>query len=356
MIASTPTTPDQLEEKNNMATSSTTLSTLTLPDAPNVDGLMFRRFQGEPDYARMIAVVNACRPVDGLEWVSTVEKVAYSYAHLKNSDPYQDMIFAQAAGQVIGYGRVEWFQENRGSRIYVHFGYVDPGWRRRGIGQAMLRWQERRLREIATQHPLDGPRFFQDVVYDSEIARNALVRREGYAPAALEALMVRPGLEDIPEMALPEGLEVRPVQPEHWRTIWEAAREAFSEHWGEGSPDDADYERMIHDPDFNPSLWQVAWEGDQVVGVVHAFIDQKENACYNRQRGWTEGICVRKPWRQRGVARALIARALRALKERGMQEAALTVHTDNPNQALRLYESMGFRTQKMQLIYRKPMD
>ena len=45
-----------------------------------------------------------------------------------------------------------------------------------------------------------------------------------------------------------------------------------------------------------------------------------------------------------------------AIKERGMEEAALGVHTENPNGAFRLYESMGFRVNRMYTIYRKPMD
>jgi ribosomal protein S18 acetylase RimI-like enzyme len=52
---------------------------------------------------------------------------------------------------------------------------------------------------------------------------------------------------------------------------------------------------------------------------------------------------VRRLWRKQGLAKALIARSLHLLKEQGMTEARLGVDADNPNGALRLYQSMGFR-------------
>jgi len=40
-------------------------------------------------------------------------------------------------------------------------------------------------------------------------------------------------------------------------------------------------------------------------------------------RGWTDPIGVRRRWRKQGLARALIARSLRLLREQGMTEAGL---------------------------------
>ncbi len=65
---------------------------------------------------------------------------------------------------------------------------------------------------------------------------------------------------------------------------------------------------------------------------------------------------MRRPWRQRGLARALIARSFRVLKDLGMTEAALGVDTENPNGALRLYQSMGFREVKRHTTFRKPLE
>lgn len=99
----------------------------------------------------------------------------------------------------------------------------------------------------------------------------------------------------------------------------------------------------------------MAWEGDEVVGMVLNFIDTKENLAFGRKRGYTENIAVRRPWRRRGIARALIATSLRMLKERGMEEAALGVDTQNLSGALRLYESLGYQPVKQFITYRKGM-
>ena len=53
-------------------------------------------------------------------------------------------------------------------------------------------------------------------------------------------------------------------------------------------------------------------------------------------------VSVRRPWRKRGLARALLAESFRALRERGIHDACLGVNADNPSGAVALYESVGF--------------
>ncbi len=86
-------------------------------------------------------------------------------------------------------------------------------------------------------------------------------------------------------------------------------------------------------------------------GIV---INAAENEEYDRKRGYTQPICVRRPWRRRGLARALLARSFRVLKEQGMTETALGLDARNLGGALRLfYESMGYRVVKQFTDYRK---
>ncbi len=86
------------------------------------------------------------------------------------------------------------------------------------------------------------------------------------------------------------------------------------------------------------------------------YINPEENERFGRERGWVENISVRRPWRRRGLARALIAASIAALRVRGMTEGALGVDTENPSGALRLYESCGFAAVKREAAYRKPLD
>jgi ribosomal protein S18 acetylase RimI-like enzyme len=252
---------------------------------------------------------------------------------------------------------VWWNQELDGPRIYSHFCHLLPAWRAQGIRRAMMRYSERRaLESEACQNGgAASDSLLQAWASNLEHDWTNLLLDEGYEAVRYGFEMVRADLEDIPELSLPEGLEVRPVRPEHYRAIWEAEVEAFRDHWGATEPCEQDFEAWQNSPEFQPELWQVAWEGEQVAGMVRNFISHEENTEYDRLRGYAENISVRRPWRRRGLARALIARSLRLLKELGMAEAALGVDAQNPNGALRLYQSMGFREVKRGVTFRKPL-
>jgi GNAT superfamily N-acetyltransferase len=102
-------------------------------------------------------------------------------------------------------------------------------------------------------------------------------------------------------------------------------------------------------------MWQVAWDGDQVAGSVVNGIYAHENAQLGLDIGWLDHVSVRRPWRRRGLASALIARSLLVLRDRGMAIAALGVDADNPTGALGVYERLGFKPHQTWVTYRKPL-
>lgn len=331
------------------------------PFQPDLPGLVFRRFLGEADYAAIVDIINSSKQADRLERSVTREAVARTYTHLHNCDPYQDMMFAEVDGKAIGYSRVYWEINESGEWIGMQLAYLSSDWRRKGIGTVMLRHNEARLRHITEQLQTEGviqasTRRFTDVeTAESETGKAALLASEGYQPVRYEFHMLRPLKEPVEVTPLPQGLEVRPVQAGQVRAIWEACQEAFRDHWNSIPEPEEEYQRILSDPDFNPSLWKVAWEGDQVAGSVLNFIDAEENAEYQRKRGYTEGISVRRPWRRQGLARALLSRSLEMFQAMGMQEAALMVDSQNLNGANFLYESVGFRPARRYAIFRKSL-
>jgi mycothiol synthase len=86
---------------------------------------------------------------------------------------------------------------------------------------------------------------------------------------------------------------------------------------------------------------------------VMTFVWPHENQALGLSRGWLEHISVRRPWRKRGLASALIVDSLRALREAGLAEAALGVDAENVSGALRVYEAIGFRRARTGVSYRK---
>ena len=337
--------------KNNSKTS----LTVSVPGAPALPGLSFRGYRDGIDFEKMAAVIQGCKQFDQMERTDTAEEIARNYRHAPNFDITKDLLFVEINNEVVGYYRVMWYVEDNGDAIYTHYGFLLPEWRGKGIGRAVLAHLQAHIRTIAAVHPAEQPKYFQSYADEKERDATAFLLAAGYQPIRHFYTMVRPDLEKIPDLPLPPGFEIRPVQEEYLPLIIAASSEAFRDHWGYSAATEPTLEEIREDPDFDPSLWRVAWKDDQVAGMVLSYITGAENQEYKRLRGYTENICVRRPYRKQGLARSLIAASLWALRERGMQEAALHVDTENLSGALRLYESIGFQPVARHSTYRKPV-
>jgi mycothiol synthase len=326
-----------------------------LAEPPDLPGVAFRGFAGEEDFPAMRATKNTAEAADGGDQPVSLEDFAHTYRHLDNCDPATDVVIAEIDGEMVAYGRVQWWEEYGGARRYQPFCFVLPEARGRGIGAAMLAHNEARLREIAAGHPAEGERTLEVFHGDKERGAAALYVAAGYEPVLHGADMVRPDLEDIPEAPLPEGLVVRTPREDEMRKVWEADQEAFRDHLGAAPPGESDYDGFLSFPYNDPTLWRIAWDGGEVAGQVRSYINGPENEAMGRRRGYTESISVRRPYRRRGLARALIVQSLHAVKERGMEQAALGVLTENLHGAFRLYESCGFRVVHSWTTLRKPL-
>jgi ribosomal protein S18 acetylase RimI-like enzyme len=331
-----------------------------VPEAPPIAGLAFRRMRLPDDLSAIAGLFNAVNEADQIEDRNDVEGLAQWYAHADTWDPLRDVLLAEVDGTLIGYGKVHWIDDNDGGRNFAHWGAVHPAWRRRGLGRAILRANQRRLREIAaSQEPLDGlVRRFDSWASETQLGAIALLESEGFTTARYFFEMLRPGLDagEIVEFPLPEGLEVRPVLPEHHPAIWAADVEAFADHWGSIPSSEEAFRRFFSGPDFQPELWRVAWDGDEVAGQVNNMVMRELNAQTGSRRGLLAGVSVRRPWRGRGLARALVSQSLVAFRGIGMTDAVLGVDADNPTGALGVYEANGFVVHQRERAFRKPFD
>jgi ribosomal protein S18 acetylase RimI-like enzyme len=303
----------------------------------------------------MNTIANAIRRAEGTDFSTTDEQFAQFYADPPGSDPATDVAVAEIDGQIVGYGRAAWHEEIDGTRIYEVIPFLDPTLAGSELFVALIDALEARDRLIATDHPA-GEKHFETFGGDLAPERSALLEARGYEPVRYFYAMLRPTLDDLPDAPLPDGLEIREVRPEHLPAIWAADQEAFRDHWGFFPGDDAEYERFRTDPVMSDtSLWRIAWDGDEVAGQVRSFISDDENQRLGRLVGHTEHISVRRPWRRRGLARALIAASFPLLRARGMTEAALGVDAENTSGALRVYEGCGFVPVSRNTTYRKPL-
>jgi len=325
-----------------------------MPEAPQLDGVVFRPFRGASDYPDFARIITAWAKGQGENRVETAEGIGSGYDNLERCDTEHDLLVAEVAGRSVGYGRVWWDQEVAGPRLYEQVCLIDPAFGGRGIGSALFGWNEERLREIAAGHDARDKQL-EVWCNDRNTAATTLFRDAGFEPITYAAEMVRPSIGDLPEHPLPDGVEIRPVSEDQIRAIWEADAEAFRDHWGYVEPTETSFDRLLAFPYHDPTLWKIAWDDEGVAGQVRSFIDTAQNAEHGFSRGWTENISTARRWRRRGLAKALIVESIRELAARGMTDVALGVHTENPNGAFDLYAGLGYEVVGTWTTYRRPL-
>ena len=279
--------------------------------------------------------------------------VAVSAEELKHEwetpgfDLERDAVLVETAeGHIVGYE--EFFNEHEHARLRTD-GYVHPDWKGRGIGTSLLRRIEQRaLEEIALAAP-DVRVSLRSMTDQREAAGVALHKNEGYQPLRYHWRM-EIVLEGPPqEPKLPEGIELRPfLKGEHDVAVWQAQNEAWRDHWGSHDVTLEAWKRdRFDDPEFNPTLWQVAWDGDEVAGFS-----------LNRYRmgiGWIRTLGVRNPWRKRGLGEALLLSSFGEFYRRGTKTIGLGVDAQNPTGATRLYQKAGMYVASEYVTYEREL-
>ena len=330
------------------------MTEVSYPCLPEIPGIVFRGYRGREDIPGILALVERTRPVDGFDWPVTEQDFIDDFENSTESDSARDVLIVERAGTIVGYSQLWWAQDPNGLRLYSFGVEVDPELRSTALGDAMLDWCESRSRENSKAHG-PGQKLFSNAFPDKMEYFANLLKKHDYWVYRHGLKMLRPDLENIPDFQLPPGLEIWEVEPEHHEKIRLAWNVACGDMRGQIPITENGWEIWKKSPTFDPKLWSIAWHGDEVIGTVFGMINPEDNELNNRERGSVELISTRKEWRGKGVAKALMSRTMRILKERGMTEAALGVDEENPSGARHLYEKMGFMVTGRATFYRKEL-
>jgi mycothiol synthase len=249
-----------------------------------------------------------------------------------------------AQGQVVGY---EEFYDRYGHASLSGDGYVHPGFMGKGIGTVLLRALEARARQEIGRAAPDLRVFIRNGMAVKDQVGRQLHEAEGYKPVRYSWRMEITLETPPPAPDWPAGIELRPfVLGEQNHTVFEAHEEAFSDHWGH-TP--GTYPRWQHHmtgrEDFDPSLWFIAWDGDQIAGY--------SLSRFRMGIGWVGTLGVRRPWRKRGLGLALLYHSFGEFYRRGGPVIGLGVDAANPTGATRLYRKAGMHVASEFVIYEK---
>jgi GNAT superfamily N-acetyltransferase len=208
-------------------------------------------------------------------------------------------------------------------------GYVHPDWTGRGLGGSMIDWLEEETVRRGFHRARTG-------ALTADPGAGRLIADRGYN-AVRRFYRMAIDLDSLPsEPDWPPGFTVSEFQPGEEAILHAVTEEAFAEHWGHVDRDLDDWRKTVFGaPWWDPSLVHLVREGNEVVA-----------AAVNAIRfggGFVGTIGTLKPWRGRGIGRALLLTAFGEFYRRGETRVTLAVDAGNETGATHLYESVGMR-------------
>jgi GNAT superfamily N-acetyltransferase len=264
-------------------------------------------------------------------------------------DPGRDAWVVETSdGRLVGSVHVE--VESAEGDLLID-GYTHPEFVGRGIGSRLSDLAERRAVEVATEQGIAVPvEVFRGAWSGSPGAR--FLEDRGYARTR-SFIRMRIDMGSPPaEPVWPDGIRLEGFERGRDEALfWEALEEAFQDHWRWApSPLDEWVKQTIEDDDdYDGALWFRAMDGDRVAGAVIG----RPRTAEDPTSGWIGDLAVRRPWRRRGIALALLQHELGVLYRRGLRAAMLGVDSESQTGATHLYERAGMREYRRIDVYLK---
>ena len=264
-------------------------------------------------------------------------------------------VVVNPVGEIVGYVEV-WDTSEPHVRVWS-WGRVHPGYRGRGIGTYLLSWAEERARQAIPKAPPGARVIMQHGALKQDTSARELLESAGFKLVRYFWRMMIELDSPPPEPKWPGGISVRTFVPrEDDRPMVAAIREAFRDHWGYvEQPFEEELEEWRHwmkeSEDFDPTLWFLALDGDEIAGFSLCWPKVPEDP----QMGSVDELGVRRPWRRRGLALALLHHSFGEFYRRRKAKVVLGVDSESLTGATRLYEKAGMHVDREYLNYEKEL-
>jgi ribosomal protein S18 acetylase RimI-like enzyme len=109
------------------------------------------------------------------------------------------------------------------------------------------------------------------------------------------------------------------------------------------------FKHFMMGENFDPSLWFLAMDGDEIAGVSLC----RPRSFHDAETGYVDNLSVRRPWRKKGVGLALLRHSFGEFYRRGKRKVGLGVDAENLTGALRLYEKAGMHVHQAFDLFEK---
>lgn len=236
----------------------------------------------------------------------------------------------------------------RGNVIFFLYGYVHPFQRAKGLGSYLLAWGENRALTLAASAPAESRIAIRVFANERAAPARALLVKRGYEPVRVTHTMAIDLDRKPPDPVWPPGIAVRQyVRGADDHPAYEAFEEAFADSWQRPRGTFEEFASRLRRPYFDPKLWFLAMDGDEIAGTL--FASEIEG------KGWIEIVGVRRRWRRRGLALAMLHHAFGAFLSRGVTHIGLSVDAENPTGAPRLYARAGMRLDQRFFVYEREL-
>lgn len=255
-------------------------------------------------------------------------------------------VVESADGQLAGYIEVWDINENP-VQPWV-WGRVRPDYEGRGIGTTLMTWAEERARQAIGRVPDDA-----QVVMRCGTIHTYEPPRKLFQECGLRHVRSFWDMEieldkATPPPEWPEGITLKTfAEVDDLVAVYRATDEAFQDHWGYvARSEEEDLRRWRHwlanDKHFEPTLWFLAMDKDEIAAVCLC----RPKLPGEPDTGHVETLGVRRPWRRKGLALALLHHTFTVFRQRRQKRVSLGVDAQSLTGATRLYQKAGMHVKR----------
>lgn len=311
---------------------------------------MERAFRGEVDLEPMMTLIAACQAVDHLDRPETKQGLREEFLEPTSGWGRAIALWTTGAGEndLVAAANIWVPPPTEIQDVYLWF-IVHPSAREGALVNDVIAWGNDQGAALAGTNAT-----LTVSAGDDDRWRLDVIPRFGFGVERYFLRMIRQLDEPLPELRVPFGYDIRPVdgvvETEAWVNIY---NHAFADHW-EHINTTVEERQIEHARDnYRPHLDLVAVAPDGTfAGFCTGTIARQDDGTLEP---WIALVGTHAAHRRRGIARAMIAKMCAQLRAEGFTDVRLSVDASSPTSATSVYEALGFTVTRRITVFRRPI-